>query len=150
MLAAIAATLIVVAPLGLILLFALGWDPDASETPSTYDYYGDSYGSPSSLHWFEYFGFLGFFFSELHPLLWLARVGRRGRTGRLALFGMLAHVIVTATLLLIAASYDLEDFNEGFLLVMVALTSQFAWSIYYVAILRGEERPKRAILDVTR
>jgi hypothetical protein len=148
-LAAIVVTLIVVAPLGLILLFSLGWDPDATEEPSTYDYYGDSYGSNSSGHWFEYLGFLGFFFSELHPLLWLARGGRRGRAGRMALFGILAHVIVTATLLLIAASYDLEDVNEGFVLVMVAFTSQLAWSIYYAAILRGEERPKRAILDIS-
>lgn len=133
-LAAVAATLIVVTTVGLILLGTLGWDPDASAEPSSYDYYGDASGVDPSEHWLAYSG-VNIYFSELYPLLWLARGGRRGRAGRLALFGILAHGIVTYVLLILAASSH-EDL--GGILWMIAYDSQFAWALYYAAILVGE------------
>lgn len=145
-LAAIAATLILVVPVGLLLLAMFGWDPTAAGSPGSDEYYGGypDYSEPTD-HWIAYVG-IGFFFSELHPLLWLARGGRRGRTGRPALFGMLTHVIVTATLLLIAASCEGE---EGFIPWMIAFASQFVWALYYAAILSGEDRTPDARLEMT-
>ena len=133
-LAAIGATLIVVVPVGLLLLSMFGWDPDAAGKPGwDEDYGGYSYSKPTD-HWIAYVG-VGFFFSELHPLLWLARGGRRGTVGRMALFGMLAHGIATYTLLIVAA-FSHEDLAG--LLWLIAFASQFAWALFYAAILVGE------------
>lgn len=133
-LAAFLATLIVVVPVGLLVLSMFGWDPEATGDPVwDEDYGGYSYSEPTD-HWIAYVG-VGFFFSELHPLLWLARGGRRGTVGRMALFGMLAHGIATYTLLIVAA-FSHED--RAGLLWLIAFASQFAWALFYAAILSGE------------